>query len=186
MVPYSHVPLKPGFGIGIPKELVPVYDDNGNLICYFNSENGNYYDTDATTVIKTHSSSKATPRIRPQAGTLCATTTEPSATSAIRPPASAMMPIETKSLIRTTIRTINPAMKSGHFNTYYIWLLLLLSGVTASCIDDFDRRADVYVEGTADIAVELSYEAETSRSLNSRAYEGAARLATESKTSHHW
>ena len=52
VVPYSHVPLKPGFGIGIPKELVPVYDDNGNLICYFNSENGNYYDTDATTVIK--------------------------------------------------------------------------------------------------------------------------------------
>jgi len=63
-------------------------------------------------------------------------------------------------------------MKSRHFNTYYIWLLLLLSGVTASCIDDFDRRADVYVEGTADIAVELSYEAESSRSLNSRAYEG--------------
>lgn len=52
VVPYAHVPLKPGFGLAIPKELVPVYDDNGQLICYFNSENGNYYDKDDKTVIK--------------------------------------------------------------------------------------------------------------------------------------
>ncbi|WP_438589765.1 hypothetical protein [Duncaniella muris] len=56
-------------------------------------------------------------------------------------------------------------MKSQTRQHILIWLLLLLSGVTASWHHDFDRRADVYVEGTADIAVELSYEAESSRSL---------------------
>ncbi|MDE5987892.1 MAG: DUF4906 domain-containing protein [Duncaniella sp.] len=53
-------------------------------------------------------------------------------------------------------------------------LLLLLTGILSSCVDDFDRRSDVYVDGVADIDVELTYEAEDSRQLTSRAYEGGA------------
>ena len=52
VVPYAHVPLKPDFGLSIAKELIPVYDDSGNLICYFNSETGSYIDKDGKTPIK--------------------------------------------------------------------------------------------------------------------------------------
>lgn len=52
-------------------------------------------------------------------------------------------------------------------------LATLLLSVLASCIDDFDRMGDTpYVDGIADIAVELTYEAESSRSLTSRSYTG--------------
>ena len=62
-------------------------------------------------------------------------------------------------------------MKLRHLRFTYI--LLLLTGLLASsCVDDFDRREDIYVEGVADIDVELSYDAEDSRQLTSRAYEG--------------
>ena len=55
----------------------------------------------------------------------------------------------------------------------FTYILLLLTGLLASsCVDDFDRREDIYVDGVADIDVELSYDAEDSRQLNSRAYEG--------------
>ena len=62
-------------------------------------------------------------------------------------------------------------MKLRHLRFTYI--LLLLTGLLASsCVDDFDRREDIYVDGVADIDVELSYDAEDSRRLTSRAYEG--------------
>ena len=55
----------------------------------------------------------------------------------------------------------------------YIVILLALLNVASSCVDDFDRMGkDPYVEGIAELAVELNYEAETSRALTSRAYTG--------------
>ena len=55
----------------------------------------------------------------------------------------------------------------------YIVVLLALLNVASSCVDDFDRMGkDPYVEGIAELSVELNYEAETSRVLTSRAYTG--------------
>lgn len=55
----------------------------------------------------------------------------------------------------------------------YIAILLALLNIATACVDDFDRMGkDPYVEGIAELSVELNYEAETSRALTSRAYTG--------------
>lgn len=47
--------------------------------------------------------------------------------------------------------------------------------VLSSCVDEFDRmEQEPYIEGIADIAVDLTYEAESSRPLMTRSYEGGA------------
>ena len=49
VVPYAISSLKPGFGLIINKDLVPVYDDEGSIIYYYNPETGTYYDKDGVT-----------------------------------------------------------------------------------------------------------------------------------------
>lgn len=49
VVPYAISSLKPGFGLIINKDLVPVYDDEGSIIYYYNPETGTYYDKDGIT-----------------------------------------------------------------------------------------------------------------------------------------
>lgn len=44
MVPYTSVGLTPDFGLDLDKNLVPIYDENGELLCYYNKLTGKYYD----------------------------------------------------------------------------------------------------------------------------------------------
>lgn len=43
VIPYTGVPLEPGFGLVIAKGLVPIYDDEGNVKYYYNAETGQFY-----------------------------------------------------------------------------------------------------------------------------------------------
>ena len=63
-------------------------------------------------------------------------------------------------------------MKSPIFKYIHQLTLSVLCCLCASCADDFDPRADIYVDGIADLEVTLSYDTEDSRPLTSRAYEG--------------
>lgn len=66
-------------------------------------------------------------------------------------------------------------MKFNHKKYQYIGFLLSLMTVLSSCVDEFDRmEQEPYIEGIADIAVDLTYEAESSRPLTTRSYEGGA------------
>ena len=44
MVPYAGVNLTPDFGLEVDKNLVPIYDENGELLYYYNRVTGKYYD----------------------------------------------------------------------------------------------------------------------------------------------
>lgn len=50
VVPYAGVPLNPGFGLLINKDLIPVYDDNGEVLYFYHPETGLYYDTDGVQI----------------------------------------------------------------------------------------------------------------------------------------
>ncbi len=51
MVPYAEVTLKPGFGVSSDVNLVPVMDEDGQLIYWYNPLNGKYYGLDRVTEI---------------------------------------------------------------------------------------------------------------------------------------
>lgn len=44
VVPYADVRLFPDFGLLIGKDFIPVYDDDGNLLCWYDRDAGKYYD----------------------------------------------------------------------------------------------------------------------------------------------
>lgn len=51
MVPYAEVTLKPDFGLDNAPNYVPVFDDNGQVVCWYDPETGKYYGSDKTTEI---------------------------------------------------------------------------------------------------------------------------------------
>ena len=52
VVPYNEVDLGPLFGLMVGKEMVPIYDDEGKILYYYDRETGNYYGSDMTTLIE--------------------------------------------------------------------------------------------------------------------------------------
>lgn len=51
VLPYSSVILDPDYGLDIEKDFIPVYDDNGYIMAYYDYRTGIYYGTDKVTVI---------------------------------------------------------------------------------------------------------------------------------------
>ncbi|MDE5706154.1 hypothetical protein [Muribaculum sp.] len=51
VLPYSSVILDPDYGLEIEKDFIPVYDDNGYIMAYYDYHTGIYYGTDKVTVI---------------------------------------------------------------------------------------------------------------------------------------
>ncbi len=51
MVPYAEVTLKPDFGLDNDPNYVPVFDDNGQVVCWYDPETGKYYGSDKKTEI---------------------------------------------------------------------------------------------------------------------------------------
>lgn len=51
MVPYSEVNLEPTFGLNTDLDYVPVYDESGTILFWYDPSTGLYYDIDKTTVI---------------------------------------------------------------------------------------------------------------------------------------
>lgn len=51
VMPYTSVALDPDYGLELEKDYIPVYDDNGYVMAYYDSKTGIYYGTDKVTVI---------------------------------------------------------------------------------------------------------------------------------------
>lgn len=51
MVPYNEVPLDPDFGLVIGPNYVPVLDDNGKIVYWYDPDNGKYYGPDKKTEV---------------------------------------------------------------------------------------------------------------------------------------
>lgn len=51
VVPYAVKSLEPGFGLLIDPNYVPIYDDNGRVVLWYNSKTGKYYERDRYTEV---------------------------------------------------------------------------------------------------------------------------------------